>query len=96
MTEEEKQELEALRREKHQRTQTARAETGLTQAGVPASFAALLVGSDDADTDEKTRQFCAAYQAALAEDVRQRLPAAPPVVTAPPAQRPRRGIQRIR
>lgn len=96
MTEEEKQELETLRREKHLRSQTQRAESGLQQAGVPVTFAALLCGSDDADTDEKTRQFCAAYQAALAEDVRQRLPAAPPVVTAPVAQRPRRGIQRLR
>lgn len=96
MTEEEKQELEALRQEKHQRTQTQRAETALTQAGVPASFAPLLVGSDDADTDAKTTQFCAAYRSALAEDVRQRLPQQPPVVTAPVPQRPRRGIQRIR
>ena len=96
MTEEEKQELETLRQEKHQRTQTQRAEAALTQAGVPASFASLLVGRDDADTDAKTAQFCAAYQAALNEDVRSRLPAAPPVVTAPTPQRPKRGIQRIR
>ena len=96
MTEEEKQELKALRQEKHTRTQTQRAESALTQAGVPASFAALLVGKDDADTDAKATQFCTAYQAALAEDVRSRLPKQPPVVTPPPPQRSRRGIQRIR
>ena len=96
MTEEEKQELEALRQEKHLRTQTHRAEEGLTQAGVPAAFAALLVGQDDADTDRRTKDFCAAYQAALAEDVRSRLPAAPPIVAAPVPQRPRRGVHRVR
>ena len=96
MTEEEKQELESLRQEKHHRTQTQRAEASLAQAGIPTAFASLLVGKDDADTDAKSAQFCAAYQAALAEDVRSRLPAAPPVVTAPAPQRPRRGIQRIR
>ena len=96
MTEEEKQELEALRQEKHLRTQARRAEEGLTQAGVPAAFAGLLVGSDDADTDRRTKEFCAAYQAALAEDVRSRLPAAPPIVTAPSPQRPRRGVHRVR
>ena len=97
MTEEEKQELEALRQEKRQRVQTQRAETALAQAGVPGTFAPLLAGADDNATDEKTRQFCAAYQSALAEDIRRRLPESAPVVTPPaPAQRPRRGIQRIR
>lgn len=96
MTEEEKQELEALRQEKHLRTQTRRAEEGLAQAGVPATFAALLVGQDDTDTDQRTQQFCAAYQAALAEDVRSRLPATPPIVMPPVPQRPRRGVHRVR
>ena len=96
MTEEEKQELEILRQEKHQRTQTQRAEAALQQSGVPAAFASLLIGKDDADTDSKTAQFCAAYQAALSEDIRARLPRQAPVVTAPAVQRPRRGIQRIR
>ena len=95
MTEEEKQELEALRKEKQQRVQTQRAEAALTQAGVPTAFAALLVGADDADTDGKARQFCAAYQAALAEDVRARLPQQPPLVTPPAPQRAKRGIHRI-
>lgn len=96
MTEEEKQELEALRLEKHQRTQTERARAMLEVNGVPGSFAALLIGSDDADTDEKTRQFCTTYQAALSEDVRKRLPREAPVLTPPVPQRARRGIQRIR
>lgn len=97
MTEEEKQELELLRREKQQRTQTQRAETALTQAGVPVRFAPLLVGTCETETDERTAQFCAAYRDALAEDVRSRLPQQPPVVTPPQqTQRPRRGIQRLR
>ena len=96
MTEEEKQELELLRQEKHQRTQTQKAEAQLTQAGISPAFAALLVGADEMDTEEKTRKFCEAYRAALAEDVRQRLPEKAPVVTSPLPQRPRRGIQRIR
>lgn len=96
MTEEEKQELESLRQEKHLRTQTQRAEAALTQAGVPCTFASLLVGSDDGETDAKAARFCAAYRSALAEEVRQRLPQQPPVVTAPAPQRPRRGIQRLR
>ena len=96
MTEEEKQELEALRAEKHHRQQSERARTALEAAGVPAAFASLLVGTDDADTDARVAQFNTSYQAALSEDVRRRLPAAPPVVTAPAPQRPRRGIQRMR
>ena len=57
----------------------------------------LLIGVDDADTDSKASQFCAAYQAALSEDVRRRLPQqAAPVMTPPAPQRARRGIQRIR
>lgn len=96
MTDEEMQELENLRQEKHQRTQQARAQTALEAAGVPASFAPLLAGADDGDTDRRTEQFCAAYQAALAEDVRRRLPQQPPVVTAPAPQRAKRGVRRIR
>lgn len=96
MTEEEKQELEALRLEKHQREQTNRAKDTLEKAGVPTSFAPLLIGADDGDTDRRTEQFRAAYQEALAGDIRSRLPQQPPVVTAPAPQRPRRGIQRVR
>lgn len=96
MTEEEKQELESLRREKHQRIQMEQARAALENAGVPATFAPLLVGADDADTAGKTSQFCAAYQAALTEDVRKRLPQQAPVMTAPAPQRARRGIQRLR
>ena len=96
MTEEEKLELETLRQEKHQRTQTERARAMLEVSGVPGNFAALLVGADDADTDHKTAQFCAAYQSALSEDVRRRLPQQAPVMTDPVPKRPRRGIQRIR
>ena len=93
MTEQEQQELEMLRKEKRQRTQRQRAQA---TAGVPVSFAALLAGEDDGDTDQRARDFCAAYQAALAEDIRGRLPQQPPVVTPPAAPRPRRGIQRLR
>lgn len=96
MTEEEKQELEALRAEKHQRQQTERARAALEAAGVPVAFAALLVGSDDTDTDGRVAQFNASYQAALSEDVRRRLPQQPPVVTPPAPQRARRGVQRVR
>jgi len=96
MTEEEKQELEALRQEKHQRTQTERARAALEQSGVPGAFAALLIGADDTDTDRKTAEFCTAYQTALSEEVRSRLPQQAPVLTPPTPQRARRGIQRIR
>ena len=96
MTEEEKQELETLRKEKHQRTQTERAKAALETAGVPSSFAPLLIGADDGDTDARTAQFCSAYQSALTEDVRRRLPQQAPTVMAPAPQRARRGIQRIR
>ena len=97
MTEEEKRELEALRAEKQQRVQTERARAALESAGVPTAFASLLVGADDADTDTRVERFRNTYQAALAEDVRQRLPQQAPVVMTPAApQRNRRGIQRIR
>ena len=64
MTEQEQQELEMLRKEKRQRTQQQRAQAALEVAGVPASFAALLAGEDDNDTDRRAKDFCAAYQAA--------------------------------
>ena len=96
MTEEEKQELESLRLEKHQRTQQARAQTALEAAGIPAAFASILAGTSDQDTDERTSRFCSAYQSALTEDIRKRLPQNPPVVTPPVSQRARRGIQRVR
>ena len=96
MTEEEKQELAALRAEKVQRQQTERAKAALEQSGVPVAFAALLVGADDGATDEKVAAFCTAYQTSLAEDVKSRLPQQAPVVTAPLPQRPRRGVQRLR
>ncbi|MBP3509415.1 capsid assembly scaffolding protein Gp46 family protein [Oscillibacter sp.] len=96
MTEDEKKELEVLRREKQQRLQRDRARAALETAGVSVSFASLLAGSDDSDTDQRTQDFCAAYQEALAEDVRKRLPQQPPVVTPPAPKRARRGIQRIR
>ena len=70
--------------------------TAGTAAGVPQSFAPLLIGSDDADTDQRVRDFCGAYQASLTEDIKKRLPEQPPTLTAPLPQRPKRGIQRIR
>ena len=96
MTDEEKKELEALRAEKHNREQTERARAALSTAGVSESFAALLIGSDDADTDRRVQDFCAAYQSSLTEDIKKRLPEQPPTIAAPLPQRPRRGIQRLR
>lgn len=96
MTDEERQELEALRLEKQQRVQYTRAKTALQNAGIPVSFASLLAGRDDADTDARAEQFCTAYREEFAADVRQHLPQQPPVVAAPLPQRPKRGIQRIR
>ena len=46
--------------------------------------------------EKRQRTQQARAQAALAEDIRGRLPQQPPVVTPPAPQRPRRGIQRIR
>lgn len=96
MNEEERQELEALRREKRMREQEQRARTALEEAGVPQSFAALLSGTDDEDTDRRTREFCTAYTQALSSDIRSRLPKEAPVMADSPAPRPRRGIQRLR
>lgn len=96
MNEEEKQELETLRAEKLRREQVERARAALERGGVPQSFASLLTGGDDGDTDRRTEEFRAAYQASLAEGVKSRLPASAPVVTAPLPQRPRRGIRRLR
>lgn len=96
MNEEERQELEALRQEKRAREQEQRARKALEEAGVPLSFAALLSGTDDADTDRRTQEFCTAYTAALSSDIRSRLPREAPVVADVPPARPRRGIQRLR
>ena len=68
----------------------------LAAALVSAGFAALLIGSDDADTDRRVQDFCAAYQSSLTEDIKKRLPEQPPTITTPLPQRPKRGIQRIR
>ena len=90
-------ELEALREEKRLRIQQERAANALDQAGVPADFAALLAGKDDDDTDQRAARFCAAFQQAMADGIRQRLPQQPPQMTdAAPAPRPRRGVQRLR
>lgn len=67
--------------------QTERARAALGAAGVSESFAALLVGQDDADTDKRVREFCAAYQASLTEDIKKRLPEQTPTLTAPLPQR---------
>lgn len=96
MTEEEKKELETLRQEKRQRLQQQRAREALEAAGAPVTFAGLLAGTDDGDTDRRTREFCDAYQASLAEDIRQRLPQEPPAVVSPAPRRPQRGIRHIR
>lgn len=92
MSEEEKQELETLRREKRRQTQETRARAALTAAALPEGFAALLVGEDDADTDRRAEIFREAYQAALTEDIRRRLPEKPPVTTPPKMPRPVRGV----
>lgn len=97
MTQEELQELEALREEKRTRLQRERAEAALQEAGVPADFAPLLAGADDADTDQRAGAFCAAYQQAINREVRERLPHQPPQMIPPAAPpRPRRGVQRLR
>lgn len=96
MTEDERQELEALRLEKRQAEQRARARTALEEAGIPVSFAPLLAGEDDGGTDQKTEAFRAAYQAALAEEVRRRFPQRPPEEAVPALPRARRGVRRIR
>lgn len=96
MTDEELQELELLRTEKHQRIQQARAQEVLERAGIPVQFASLLVGDSDEDTDQRTAQFCETYQAAVTEDIRKRLPQQAPSIILPASQRVRRGIQRIR
>lgn len=96
MTDEELKELESLRAEKRSREQTQRASAALDKAGVPQDFAALLIGADDDETDKKVQSFCAVYQSRLSSDIKKRLPAQPPVVTAPAPQRAKRGIQRLR
>lgn len=96
MTDEEKMELEALRAEKHSREQAERARAAPGAAGVSERFAALLVRQDNADTDKRVREFYAAYQASLTEDIKKRLAVQAPTMTAPLPQRPTRGIQRIR
>lgn len=95
MNEEERQELEMLRAEKRAREQEQRARAALEEAGVPLSFAPLLSGTDDGDTDRRTQAFCAAYSQALSSNIRSRLPREAPVMTPPSAPRPRRGIQHL-
>lgn len=97
MNEEQIQELETLREEKRLRIQQERAAAALNEAGAPADFAALLAGKDDDDTDRRTAAFCTAFQKAMSDGIRQRLPQkAPQMTDAGPAPRPRRGIQRLR
>ena len=73
MNEEEKQELETLRAEKLRREQVERARAALERGGVPQSFASLLAGGDDGDTDRRTEEFRAQAIQRLHETVsRQR------------------------
>lgn len=97
MTQEELQELESLREEKRARLQRERAEAALKEAGAPLSFAHLLAGTDDEDTDRRASAFCAEYQQAVSQGIRERLPEKPPQMTPASAPaRPRRGVQRLR
>lgn len=97
LTNEEKQELTALREEKRIRQQTQRAEAALTSAEIPQGFAALLAGQNDADTDARVKAFCQTYQQTLSQDIRSRLPVTDtPVLHAPAPTRPKRGIVRVR
>ena len=96
MTEAERQELAALRRETQERLQRERAEAALRAAGIPAAFAPLLAGGDDGGTDQRTEAFRAAYQEALAEEVRRRLPREAPDLMPPAPKRAERGVRRIR
>lgn len=96
MTDEEMKELEQLRAEKCSREQTQRASDALGKAGVPQEFAPVLIGADDGETDKKVQSFCAVYQTKLSDDIKKRLPAQPPAMTAPLPQRSKRGVQRLR
>lgn len=96
ITDAEMQELNALREEKRKHVQTERACGALKNAGIPQAFAALLIGADDTDTDERVTSFCRTYQETLTQDIRKRLPAEAPVLTSPQPARPRRGIVRVR
>ena len=79
-----------MNEEEKQELETLRAEK-LRREQVERARAALERGGVP-----RTEEFRAAYQASLAEDVKSRLPASAPVVTAPLPQRPRRGIRRLR
>lgn len=96
MTEEEKQELEAFRREKREQVQRERAAAVLEAAGIPVSFAPLLTGEDDAGTDARTEVFRGVYHDVLEEEIRRRLPQEPPAMTPPSSRRAERGVRRIR
>lgn len=96
LTNEDLQELTALREEKRTRVQTQRAAETLKTAGIPQEFASLLIGTDDADTDARTAASCRTYQANLSRDIKNRLPSEPPVLTTPKPTRPRCGIVRVR
>ena len=96
MNEQEREELETLRREKRMREQEQRAKSALEEAGVPLSFAPLLSGQDDADTDRRTKDFCQVYAQALTNDIKSRLPKEARVVSDAPAPRPHRGVRMVR
>lgn len=96
LTSEELQELETLREEKRRREQTQRAEKALDASDIPLSFAALLAGRDDTETDGRVKAFCETYQQTLSQDIRKRLPTEPTVMHIPTIARIRRGIVRIR
>lgn len=96
MTDEEKQELEALRREKREQVQRERAAAVLEAAGIPVSFAPLLAGENDAGTDARAEAFRNVYHDVLEEEIRRRLPQEPPAMTPPTPRRAERGVRRIR
>lgn len=95
-TNEELQELAALREEKRTRLQTQRAAAALSSSDIPQSFAALLAGQNDEDTDARVKAFCETYRNMLSQDIRKRLPSDAPMMSAPAPARPRRGIVRVR
>lgn len=96
MTDEEKQDLEALRKEKDRCTHEQRVQKILEAAGISSPFADLLAGSNAVDTGKQRKRCCPAYQAVLAENIRFRLPEKPPVVTSIMSAWLSRDTQRIR
>lgn len=98
ITPDERAELEALRREKQNRSITEHARSQLAARGISVEFAPFLLGEDEAATGRNVAAFEKSWNSVLQAEVARRLPQQQPRDFSAPVTAPvrRTGIRRVK